>query len=182
MSSQQLNRVERGTVSLRFRPGWEFCEQTGTNPLWLAFGDPYPKSGFFAVPELFEPSAIFGWWKQLSWQEKEEPFLKIMIKSGAAEVYAKHKLQLSETQPEEDLIGRAEREEFKRLAAIEVKHYLAPEMVAPPNWEQLRILLIAKTQSAQAKQELASLLGVQLASISQWRSGANAPSADRRYR
>lgn len=50
LSRGQLNRIERGTVAVRFFPAWGFCQLTNTNPLWLAFGGDPNDQGCF-VPE-----------------------------------------------------------------------------------------------------------------------------------
>jgi transcriptional regulator with XRE-family HTH domain len=49
----------------------------------------------------------------------------------------------------------------------------------PHSWDELREALRLKTHSQKAKQELARKLGVTLAAISQWRSGATTPTADK---
>src|SRR5205823_955460 len=46
LNADQIKRIENGKVSLRFGPGWRFCEFTKTNPLWLAFGEIHPRIGF----------------------------------------------------------------------------------------------------------------------------------------
>jgi transcriptional regulator with XRE-family HTH domain len=47
LSRQQLDRIERGEVAVRFLPALRFCEFTDTNPLWLAFGEPEVPFRFF---------------------------------------------------------------------------------------------------------------------------------------
>lgn len=49
----------------------------------------------------------------------------------------------------------------------------------PLTWEDLRAELIAKTGPAEAKAALAQDMGVSLAAVSQWRSGANKPGANK---
>jgi transcriptional regulator with XRE-family HTH domain len=62
----------------------------------------------------------------------------------------------------------------------EIKHHLFPAMSPMPGtWEELREALRLKTQSQTAKRELARKLRVTLAAVSQWRSGATAPAADK---
>src|SRR4051812_30539303 len=47
LSRQQLDRIERGEVSVRFLPALRFCEFTDTSPSWLAFRDPDLPFRFF---------------------------------------------------------------------------------------------------------------------------------------
>jgi len=47
ISRQQLDRIERGEVAVRFVPALRFCEFTNRNPLWLAFGEDQNRFGFF---------------------------------------------------------------------------------------------------------------------------------------
>jgi len=47
LSRQQLDRIERGEVAIRLGPALRFCEFTNRNPLWLAFGEPQNRFGFF---------------------------------------------------------------------------------------------------------------------------------------
>ncbi len=47
------------------------------------------------------------------------------------------------------------------------------------NWNQLRTILRSQTQSPESKLALSKHLGVTLAAVSQWRSGAAKPSADK---
>jgi DNA-binding XRE family transcriptional regulator len=49
LSRDQLKRIERGEVAVRFFPVLFFCDFTNTNPLWLAFGEPEKRLGFFGV-------------------------------------------------------------------------------------------------------------------------------------
>src|SRR5437870_2111735 len=54
ISADQVNRIERGLVSLRLGPAWDFCELTKTDPYWLAFGDPRPRIAlgiFGSIPD-----------------------------------------------------------------------------------------------------------------------------------
>lgn len=67
-----------------------------------------------------------------------------------------------------------------QVDASQIKRHLFASMASmPQTWEELREALRLKTQSQRAKQELAERLGVSLAAISQWRSGATAPAADK---
>lgn len=62
---------------------------------------------------------------------------------------------------------------------IRIKHHLSTmNDIQPRTWSELRSALRSKTQSAAAKTNLAELLGVTPAAISQWRSGAAKPSAE----
>jgi DNA-binding transcriptional regulator YdaS (Cro superfamily) len=72
----------------------------------------------------------------------------------------------------------------KEIARLLIKPYLLSEISAevPPTWSELKAVLASKTKSAPAKKDLAKRLGVTLAAISQWRSGANAPSAENALR
>jgi transcriptional regulator with XRE-family HTH domain len=49
LSRDQLKRIESGEVPVRPLPALRFCEFTNRNPLWLAFGEPENRFGFFWV-------------------------------------------------------------------------------------------------------------------------------------
>ena len=49
LSRDQLKRIECGKVAVRPLPALRFCEFTNRNPLWLAFGEPENRFGFFWV-------------------------------------------------------------------------------------------------------------------------------------
>src|SRR5437899_4658877 len=63
-SPDQLKRIERGEVAMRFLPAILFCQLADISPLWLAFGEPEERSGFFgvqfaiAVEKTFEPGFL----------------------------------------------------------------------------------------------------------------------------
>lgn len=59
LSRQQLDRIERGDVSVRFVPGLRFCEFTNRNPLWLAFGEPENRFGFYRIE--YDPTPKRGY-------------------------------------------------------------------------------------------------------------------------
>jgi hypothetical protein len=49
LSRDQLKRIEGGQAVVRFSPAFLFCHFTSTSPLWLAFGEPEKRFGFFGV-------------------------------------------------------------------------------------------------------------------------------------
>jgi transcriptional regulator with XRE-family HTH domain len=67
-SSQQLKRIEAGTVAPRFGPLWELCFMAQINPLWLAFGEPRARYGCKAVD-------VLGKHPELT---PEMPFIEVM--------------------------------------------------------------------------------------------------------
>jgi DNA-binding transcriptional regulator YiaG len=81
--------------------------------------------------------------------------------------------EVLKTFPERRMGGRTK----KDVGTSFDKRYLISKMTLPENWEELRLRLRAKTESRQAKLALTRRLGVSLAAISQWRSGASVPTA-----
>ena len=167
LTADQIKRAENGTVSLRFGPAWRFCELTRTNPLWLAFGDLYPRVGFASLPsEQINP---------------REPDLFQNIMGEWAIGYARYRvarLKISKSQQEGFAQSRLEKTNL--LAEPGVKRYLADQMttVAGMTWNNLRTRLKAATRTPGARVKLARVFGVSTAAVSQWLSGASAPKAD----
>jgi len=160
MSADQINRVERGRVALRLGPGWDFCVVTGTHPLWLAFGDE------------FKRVALWSTQQRISDAESGLPFLRCIkeVRAGRRE------LHLSETSPQADI----NRLKIKTVAGDYIKRYLKAmptTEVIVPTWEVLRSWLIEATVEPGAKASLAREFNVKPAAVSQWLSGATAPTA-----
>jgi transcriptional regulator with XRE-family HTH domain len=181
LSRDQIKRIERGEVAVRFFPAWHFCQLTDTNPLWLASGDPEGRFGFVGCANSSVPG--------------DARFLAVMQKYGERYRTLRHYTHsamrgagavFSDSDAPyltADFIAlnrRTDRGEKKNVGSMPIKRYLITDMAAvvPPTWEDLRAVLARKTESAKAKKALAKRLGVTLAAISQWRSGASAPTAD----
>jgi transcriptional regulator with XRE-family HTH domain len=182
ISRGQLRRIENGEVAVRFFPAWNFCQYTNISPLWLAFGDPEPRDGFVSCANNTVPS--------------ESRFLEIMERYG--EQYRTLRFITQESWfasgdvfSDRNPLLRAESVQLKRRAIAKktlapmplVKYRLIPEMVtALLTWDKLRDSLRAETESPEAKAEVARLLQVTPAAVSQWRLGASAPTADNALR
>jgi transcriptional regulator with XRE-family HTH domain len=167
LTEDQINRVERGNVSLRFGPGWRFCELTQTNPLWLAFGDLYPRIGFAAHPSADS--------------QLESPDLFQDIMGNWAMGYARYRAKRFKISSEhQTAIAPVRLRKLNFLADATVKHYLATPMGAGPvmTWDNLRERLKTATSSKGARAELARVFHVSTAAVSQWLSGDSAPKAD----
>lgn len=183
LSRDQLKRIERGEVSVRFFPGWNFCQFADANPLWLAFGDPEKRFGFVAcanatvdenarfldvLKRYGERYRTFRFFVHESWFESGSVF------SDKESVLNEKIIALDRRQTDA---------EKKTIARKDIKRYLIPAMAADiPTWETLRMILRGKTQTGKAKANLARYTGVSLAAVSQWRSGASAPTADKTLR
>jgi transcriptional regulator with XRE-family HTH domain len=163
ISADQLNRVERGSVGLRFATAIEFCELTKTNPLWLAFGDKYPRSGYATVGPIRE--------------QKSAPFFAMMCE--IAPEYEAHRRTLQKIAPQQEGASYKNREKIKILAEASAKRYLASlHELIPRNWSELKSQLTLLTGAPGAKADLARHCDVSTAAVSQWLSGASAPTAD----
>lgn len=178
LSRDQLRRVERGEVAIRFFPAWNFCQFSDTSPLWLAFGDPEPRFGFVgcANSNVEEQAGFLEVMERYGERYRTLRFLTHSSWFESASVFSDKKSVL--TAAFVSLNRRQERNLEKNIGEASIKHYLITEMLAPPTWEELRTILVARTDSAEAKADLARYLGVSLAAVSQWRSGASAPTAD----
>jgi transcriptional regulator with XRE-family HTH domain len=178
LSQDQIKRIELGEVGVRFFPAWHFCRFTDTNPLWLAFGDPEPRFGFVAAAnsEVREDARFLDVMRTFGGRYKQLRFFTHASWRTSGSVFSDREDPLISTQPIESSLLAPK----KNVATLLLKRYLMTEVTAevPPTWSELRSLLVSKTESAEAKKELAKGLGVTLAALSQWRSGANAPSAD----
>jgi transcriptional regulator with XRE-family HTH domain len=162
VTRDQLNRVERGEVAVRCFAGLRFCRVTNTNPLWLAFGEPEKRFGFFS-PEPGHTNDDFC-----------SRFLEVICRH-ADRYRAVSSDYITRSWPGWEQIAK------KHFASASVKHYFIGQMI-PPTWNELRAILAFETQSRQAKLDLAQTLGVTLAAVSQWRVGVNAPTADKALR
>jgi transcriptional regulator with XRE-family HTH domain len=163
LSRDQLNRIERGLVSPRFSPTWTFCEFTGANPLWLAFGEPYGRLGF-AAAETSDIPAAKPFFVTMRAMERDY----VDYRSRVLNVPGPPRLSLASSPPKAE-----------SLAHRGVKQDLILEMpVRTFTWENLRSRLNAATKSPGAKAALAHHFNVSAAAVSQWLSGASAPTAD----
>lgn len=160
LTPDQLNRIERGTVALRFGPAWKFCEFTQTNPLWLAFGEPFPRIGFAPIP------AISG-------EEFSESFISHMARFAETyRVIRTRRLKVSSGAQRAFAESRV-----KLLVEGGVKRYLASGY-PPMTWKKLRDRLRVATATPGGRADLARSFKVSTAAVSQWLSGASAPKAD----
>jgi transcriptional regulator with XRE-family HTH domain len=164
LTPDQLKRIESGEVAVRFFPAILFCQFADINPLWLAFGEPEKRFGFFGVKFTIAVEKTF-----------KPRFLEVMERN-------KERYRAASGSYTYDRERDADAK--KQVGTLSIKRYLIPEMIVetPPSWNELRTILVAKTESAKAKVELARRLGVTMAAISQWRSGASAPTADNALR
>lgn len=164
LSRNQLNRIERGEVSVRFRPAWEFCRFMDLNPLWLAFGDPYEQLGF-APGELSDVS-------------EDGPFRPSML-SIAGEYSTYRSMEFRIQGPPNIRFSRIfDRPQKELVADSTVKHYLVHMGKRPLSWKQLRKRLADACREPGAKTALSRRFNISTAAVSQWLSGATAPKAD----
>jgi transcriptional regulator with XRE-family HTH domain len=179
LSRDQLNRIETGTVAPRFFAAWNFCQFTDTNPLWLAFGDAEGRFGFVACANsnvsyearFLEVLQTYGErYRTLRWLTHSSWFEIGSVFSDSESLLSADFIELKR---------RVQQDHKKGVGKPSIKHYLIAEM-APESltWEKLRSLLGARTVSQEAKLALSKHLGVSLAAVSQFRTGASAPTAD----
>jgi transcriptional regulator with XRE-family HTH domain len=184
LSRDQLRRIERGEVAVRFFAAWNFCQFSNTNPLWLAFGESDGRHGFVtcANSTLPDDARFLEILQKYGSRYRRLRFLTHESWFGAAAVFS---------DDDKSILGAEfialprdlEESSKKVLGRSEIKRYLIRHMATTPEkWEDLRIRLVSATQSRAAKKHLATGLGVTLAAISQWRSGASAPTADKTLR
>jgi transcriptional regulator with XRE-family HTH domain len=165
LSRDQLNRIERGLVSPRFAPCWTFCEFTGANPLWLAFGEPYGRLGFAAGDMSDVPAG--------------KPFNEAMRDMEGDYIQYRSRLLKVPGPPRIRFSMVLDPPSKKSVAPRLFKHYLSSDMASRTHtWENLRSRLHAATKSPGAKGALAHHFNVSAAAVSQWLSGASAPTAD----
>ncbi len=167
LSRDQLNRIERGEVAVRFFPAWNFCRFTGINALWLAFGETEGKFGFTEVANSEVPDDAL--------------FLDVMRARGDAyREYRAHQhytmFEVGSVFSYQALVNRPK----LNLADSISKLYLLRSMPLADTgtWEELRTLLKRSTQTPGSKASLAREFGVTTQAVSQWLSGASAPTAD----
>ena len=178
LSRDQLVRIERGRAAVRFFPAWNFCQFTDINPLWLAFGEPEGRHGFTACANSTVPddARFLEVLQRYGERYRTYRFLTHSSMFEAASVFSDEQSLLSADMVQ--LSRRAEPEE--KLGSSGIKLYLTPaKMPEPLTWAELRDILRSRTQSSEAKIDLARQLGVTLAAVSQWRSGATTPTADK---
>ena len=182
LSRDQVKRIERGEVAARFFPAWNFCQFADTNPLWLAFGDPEPRFGFVecANSNVDDNASFLEVMQRYGERYRTLRFLTHSSWFESGSVFSDTKSVLTASYIELD--RRPEDKAKRNLADTAVKHYLILHMLAPPTWEELRTILVSKTALPDAKADLARYLGVSPAAVSQWRSGASAPTADNTLR
>jgi transcriptional regulator with XRE-family HTH domain len=165
LSRDQLNRIEQERVAPRFSPTWAFCELTSTNPLWLAFGSPYQPIGFAAGDMSDIPPGT--------------PFLDAM--RGIEVDYRTYRQQLLQIPgpPRIRFMMAFDPPREKNVAPGGLKEYLRSDMAVEAfGWENLRARLDAVTSGPGSKAALAHRFNVSPAAVSQWLSGASAPTAD----
>jgi transcriptional regulator with XRE-family HTH domain len=184
LSRDQLRRIERGDVAVRFFPAWNFCQFTNINPLWLAFGDPEPKHGFVecANSNVPDDATFHSVLQAYGEQYRTFRFLTHQSWRAAGDVFSDKNPILRASFI---VLNRRDNPEGGKSVADRdvIQHYLIHEMVeALLNWNALRRVLRIETQTSEAKAELARRLRVTLSAISQWRSGASAPTADKALR
>jgi transcriptional regulator with XRE-family HTH domain len=158
LSRDQLNRIERGEVAIGCFAALRFCREANINPLWLAFGEPENRFGFFSPDPGHTNDDIRSRFLQVM-QRDEDRY------RGESYLYTTNRWP------------QWERDAKKNFAKLSIKHYFIHHM-SPPTWDDLRQILVFETQSREAKLALARRLGVSLSAVSQWRSGASAPTAD----
>jgi transcriptional regulator with XRE-family HTH domain len=185
LSRDQLNRIERGEVAVRFFPAWHLCRLANLNPLWLAFGGTEEKEGFVACgnnvvpPEapFFEVMVLCG---DLYRKYRQDP-LSLERRIGTDSVFIPERLQ--------DLSGGvivrvpafalgSGKEAQKILELESRKHNLRQMLDQVSNWAELRKLLLSETATPGAKTSLARHFKVTTQAVSQWLSGKTKPSAD----
>ncbi len=165
LSRDQLNRIERELVSPRFSPAWIFCEFTGANPLWLAFGEPYGRLGF-ASGDMSDVPA-------------NRPFIDVMREIEVDYSHYRSRVLKVPGPPRIRFSMVFEQPSKKPIAPRLFKYYLSSERAPGTHtWESLRSRLHAATRSSGTKRDLAHHFNVSPAAVSQWLSGASAPTAD----
>lgn len=164
LSRNQLNRIERGDVAPRFRSTWDLCAFLDLNPFWLLYGDDVQRQGFVDMSGLDELDD--------SW-----PFLETFW--SLAEPYKEIREQRLAVAASPSILSNSRSVE-KNLGRSEIASSLIPEMPAEPrNWDELRAILVACTETREAKRALQKHCGVSLAAVSQWRSNTAKPNADK---
>jgi transcriptional regulator with XRE-family HTH domain len=164
ITTDQLKRVERGEVALRFGIGWRFCQVTKANPLWLAFGDVYGRLGFAE-------------WQIDVKQRSDDLFLDVM-KDHAFDYdrFRTKRLRMSKETAEGFAMALLSKLDF--LTDPSIKHYLVDDMPTKFTWEHLRQRLKVATSAKGMRTELAKKFRVTTAAVSQWLTGESAPKAD----
>jgi transcriptional regulator with XRE-family HTH domain len=178
LSRDQIERMERGSAAIRFFPAWSFCRLSGINPLWLAFGDPEAKYGFIECANSTVPSgSLFA--DVMRTYGKRYRVYRFLNQSAAFESGAVFSDQPSMLTADYIKLGPPDPLQFEvpknLIGKLAIKHSLRPTMT----WQELRAVLRSETETPTAKAALASFLGVSLAAVSQWRSGASAPTAEK---
>ena len=183
LSRDQLRRIERAQVAVRFFPAWHFCQFTNTNPLWLAFGEPEARHGFIACANSSVPTdarflqVISAYGEQY----RTFRFLTQQTQRGAGDVFSDNNPLLRADFV--TLNRRTKPASKKNIGTTLIKRYLIENMAEVSlNWDALRAALRSETESPAAKADLAMHLRVTPAAISQWRSGVSAPTADKTLR
>lgn len=183
LSRQQIDRIERGEVAVRFRPAILFCRFAGINPLWLAFGEPENRFGFFWI--MHDPSSQKGY-----------RVLANVTRIAALEMAA-DSLFLGEIQRNKELYSAASRSltskegpgwgvlappfahENKVLDAAYHQPIVVFQMSQKKGgWEALRDRIRAATPKRGDRVKLAREFGVTPQAVAKWLSGASAPTAE----
>lgn len=178
ISPDQLNRVEREEIGVRFLAAWSFCRFTDRNPLWLAFGDSEEKTGFSECVNSNIPDLKFLFVMQC-YADRYRLFRSLPESEAiweVASVFVGAEGLLDKVRASE----RVSTDPKKLFGDLKIKsNLILMNPIAPVTWEQLRTILRTKTDSPEAKLDLAKHLGVSLAAVSQWRSNAARPTADK---
>jgi transcriptional regulator with XRE-family HTH domain len=180
-SRDQLASVELGRVALTFEHGWNLCAEFDLNPLWLLSGElSVDRFVDFDTSKILDDerfSAAFDhhWYRQ--WRAAQLAMTKSRFAKSAASL-------------DEWLPGRRSRSaiEFlaqygtrqlatKNVARNNAKLYLATVHL-PTDWISLRARLRRATRDRGVRAALARYCKVSTAAVSQWLTGASAPTAD----
>ncbi len=188
LTRDQVAGIESARSPLRFWPGIRFCAWLDLNPCWLANGQ-VPVNGWRdlgALPLAFEQigeRARFseGWEKTstgklsrdssliAAWNDATEEIDDAKHDHNATEAYASGMAPAMEEAKQNQAMLDSLRREWEEQRVIS----------ETPTWEELRTRLKAATQKARAKTELARALEVTKQAVTEWLSGASAPTAAR---
>jgi transcriptional regulator with XRE-family HTH domain len=184
LSRDQLKRVESGETAVRFGPAFLFCHFTNTSPLWLAFGEPERRFGFFGV-------ASEGLAQDIR-EHRDATFLEIMQRNredfhavsfsrsyGSRVDHLEAQIVPSSDENRSNLIVEMQ----KKVDAEVIKQYLINLPVKQHlTWSSLRNRLRVATRERGAQAEIARLLEVTPQAVAEWLAGASAPTADNTLR
>jgi transcriptional regulator with XRE-family HTH domain len=202
LTRDQLNRIESRQVAPRFGPAWEFCAFLDLNPLWLAFGDANGRSAFVDADHSDIPDSDsflrvmrsteldgYGDYRETVLQTSTRPTTLSNIAADAnldADSFLRRMSELGKKWQSQ--VPTEELSQFLRYVAAAADQYARKKIVAIPAikqyliansmWKHLRQRLREATQKPGTKKAVAKHLGVSPAAVSQWLSGAAAPTAE----